>query len=82
MYMYILQLVESIMTFVVPGMYEPLKMKFEADRLDEDPSDEWSEPSLAQMVDKAIDILARGPDGYILFAEGMFWTRTKPWVRV
>jgi hypothetical protein len=41
-------------------------MNFEVDRL----SDKWGEPSIAEMVDKSIDILKRGPTGYFLFVEG------------
>ncbi len=48
------------------GLFEPGNMKFEADR----ESDAAGEPSLAEMTDLAIDLLARDPDGYFLMVEG------------
>jgi hypothetical protein len=41
-------------------------MKFESERSD----DKWGEPSLAEMVSKAIDILKKGKDGFFLLVEG------------
>jgi len=48
------------------GLFNSDHMQFEADRLD-DPA---GEPSLAQMTEKAIQILARNPKGYFLLVEG------------
>ncbi|ELU03915.1 hypothetical protein CAPTEDRAFT_122379, partial [Capitella teleta] len=48
------------------GLFEPSHMKFEVDRA----NDTWGEPSISQMVDKAIQILKRGPKGYVLVVEG------------
>ena len=50
----------------VLGLFEPEHMKFEADR-ENDPA---GEPSLAEMTDFAIDLLAKDPDGYFLMVEG------------
>ena len=41
-------------------------MHYESDRL----NDKWGEPSLAQMVDKSIDILKKAEDGFFLLVEG------------
>lgn len=41
-------------------------MNFEHDRR----QDAAGEPSLAEMTGKAIDILARNPEGYLLLVEG------------
>jgi alkaline phosphatase len=48
------------------GLFEPSHMSFEVDRS----SDVWGEPSLAEMVEKALKILQRGPQGYALLVEG------------
>ena len=45
-------------------------MKYESERLLENPDGAWSEPSLTEMVIKAIDVLSRGPSGYFLYVEG------------
>ena len=41
-------------------------MQYEHDRA----GDEAGEPSLAEMAEKAIDILSRNPEGYVLLVEG------------
>ena len=41
-------------------------MKYDHDR----PKDKAGEPSLAEMADKAIDILAKNPEGFVLLIEG------------
>jgi alkaline phosphatase len=41
-------------------------MEYDHDR----PKDKAGEPSLAEMADKAIDILAKNPEGYVLLIEG------------
>ncbi|XP_075056500.1 intestinal-type alkaline phosphatase 1-like [Mixophyes fleayi] len=46
------------------GLFEPKDMKYELSR---DPS---SDPSLAEMTEKAIKILSKNPNGYFLFVEG------------
>ena len=41
-------------------------MEYDHDR----PKDKAGEPSLAEMADKAIDILAKNPEGFVLLIEG------------
>ncbi|XP_022104181.1 alkaline phosphatase-like isoform X2 [Acanthaster planci] len=48
------------------GLFERSHMHYEIDRLD----DEAGEPSLAEMVEKAIKILQKDPDGFVLAVEG------------
>lgn len=48
------------------ALFEPSHMNFEHDRR----QDAAGEPSLAEMTGKAIDILARNPEGYLLLVEG------------
>ena len=48
------------------GLFEMSHMEYEHDR----PKDKAGEPSLAQMADKAIDILSRNPEGFVLLIEG------------
>ncbi len=48
------------------GLFEPSHMQYEHDRA----GDEAGEPSLAEMAEKAIDILSRNPEGYVLMVEG------------
>ncbi len=43
-------------------------MQWDAERV----NDTAGEPSLTDMVDKAIDILSKNPNGYFLFVEGGF----------
>ena len=50
----------------VLGLFEMSHMEYDHDR----PKDKAGEPSLAEMTDKAIDILARNPEGYVLLIEG------------
>ena len=50
------------------GLFEHSHMKFEGDRQ----NDTGGEPSLTEMVAKAIEILARGKHGYFLMVEGGF----------
>jgi alkaline phosphatase len=50
----------------VLGLFERSHMEYEADR----EKDAAGEPSLAEMTDKAIDILAKNPEGYFLMVEG------------
>jgi alkaline phosphatase len=50
----------------VLGLFEMSHMEYDYDR----PKDTAGEPSLAQMAEKAIDILARNPEGYVLMIEG------------
>lgn len=47
------------------GLFEPSHMKFELDR-----AKSGDEPSLAEMTQKAIAMLARNPKGYFLMVEG------------
>ena len=48
------------------GLFEPSHMQYEHDRA----GDEAGEPSLAEMAEKAIDILSRNPEGFVLLVEG------------
>lgn len=48
------------------GLFEPSHMHYEYDR----PKDKSGEPSLTEMTDKAIDILANNRKGYFLMVEG------------
>jgi alkaline phosphatase len=50
----------------VLGLFERSHMRYEADR----EKDAAGEPSLAEMTAKAIQLLARNPDGYFLEVEG------------
>ena len=51
------------------GMFEPGDLNFDVDR--SNPSYEAAgEPSLAEMAEKAIQILQKNPEGYFLFVEG------------
>lgn len=45
------------------GLFEPKDCRYELDR---DPS---MDPSLTEMVEKAIQILSKNPKGYFLFVE-------------
>lgn len=51
------------------GLFEHSHMHYELDRS----KDIEGEPSLAHMVEKAIDMLSRYPDGYFLFVEGNYF---------
>ena len=48
------------------GLFEPSHMQYDFDR----PADTAGEPSLAEMTEKAIDILKNNPKGYFLMVEG------------
>jgi alkaline phosphatase len=48
------------------GLFEPSHMQYEQDRS----NDTAGEPSLAEMTDKAIDILSNNKEGYFLMVEG------------
>jgi alkaline phosphatase len=50
----------------VLGIFEPSHMQFDLDR----ERDRAGEPALAEMTEKAIRILQRGPKGYFLMVEG------------
>ncbi|RIL01801.1 MAG: alkaline phosphatase, partial [Proteobacteria bacterium] len=50
----------------VLGLFEPSHMRFESERGD----DVGGEPSLSEMTAKAIELLARDPDGFFLMVEG------------
>jgi alkaline phosphatase len=58
--------VDAAQTDHLLGLFEVLHMQFEADRT----RDAGGEPSLSQMTAKAIDLLARDPDGFFLMVEG------------
>lgn len=48
------------------GLFEPSHMQYDHDRA----GDKAGEPSLAEMAEKAIDLLSRNPEGYVLLIEG------------
>ena len=48
------------------GLFNRSHMQYEADR----PKDAGGEPSLAEMAVKAIDLLSKNEDGYVLMVEG------------
>lgn len=48
------------------GLFEYSNMQYEVDRAD----DTAGEPSIAEMTEKAIQILQKNPKGYFLFVEG------------
>ncbi|MGV3582203.1 MAG: alkaline phosphatase [Methylophilus sp.] len=48
------------------GLFEPSHMQYEFDRSE----DTAGEPSLAEMTDKAIDVLSKNKKGYFLMVEG------------
>ncbi len=50
----------------VLGLFNPSHMQFEVDRT----KDKGGEPSLADMTEKAIEILQQKKDGYFLYVEG------------
>jgi len=54
------------------GLFAPSHMKYQLDRQKDD-----SEPTLADMTEKAIEILSRGNNGYFLLVEGKLFTRWK-----
>ncbi|XP_045172754.2 alkaline phosphatase-like [Mercenaria mercenaria] len=49
------------------GLFDPSHMDYDMDRLEHGP---YSEPSLSEMVGKAIDVLRKGKDGFFLLVEG------------
>lgn len=56
------------MSYSYAGLFNPSHMDFDLLRRETGPT---SEPSLAEMVDKAIDILEEGDNGFILIVEGI-----------
>lgn len=48
------------------GLFERSHMQYEADRA----KDKGTEPSIAEMTSKAIDILSKNEDGFVLMVEG------------
>ena len=52
------------------GLFERSHMHYELDRH----KDKAGEPSIAEMVEKAIKILQKNPKGYFLLVEGIFKT--------
>lgn len=59
------------------GLFEHSHMKYERDRGD----DEAGEPSIAEMTEKAIQILSKDEDGFFLFVEGQLnvdWVLSLP----
>ncbi len=58
--------VDAAATERLLGLFEPSHMHFESERA----GDAGGEPSLAEMTEKAIRVLARNPLGYFLMVEG------------
>ena len=58
--------IDPARTGPVLALFEPSHMEYELDR----PKDKAGEPSLADMTEKAIQILQRGPKGFFLMVEG------------
>ena len=58
--------VDPAKTRHVLGLFEPSHMRYEADRA-QDPA---GEPSLAEMTARALDVLERAPNGWVLLVEG------------
>ena len=51
------------------GLFEPSHMNFDLDR--DDPAfNTWAEPTVEEMVEKAIRILRKHENGYFLLVEG------------
>jgi alkaline phosphatase len=61
-----LEAVDAAATQRLLGLFSPSHMAFEADRA----LDPAGEPSLSEMTAKAIELLARDPDGFFLVVEG------------
>jgi alkaline phosphatase len=57
--------IDPAATGPVLGLFEPSHMQYELDRA----KDKAGEPSLAEMTEKAIRILKRGPQGFFLMVE-------------
>lgn len=57
--------IDPASTGPVLGLFEPSHMRYELDRA----GDPGAEPSLAEMTEKALRILERGPEGYFLMVE-------------
>merc|ERR1712136_427796 len=61
--------IDPVKTEKLLGMFEPGDLNFDVDR--SNPLYEVAgEPSLAEMTEKAIQILQKNPEGYFLFVEG------------
>jgi len=61
--------IDPVKTEKLLGMFEPGDLNFDVDR--SNPAYEAAgEPSLAEMAEKAIQILQKNPEGYFLFVEG------------
>ena len=53
-------------SFFVSGLFEYNNMQYDAERI----NDTAGEPSLEEMVEKAIKILCKNEQGFFLFVEG------------
>ncbi len=51
---------------IITGLFEPSHMRYDAERV----NDTGGEPSLSDMVEKAIRMLRKNNNGYFLFVEG------------
>ena len=58
--------IDAAQTDHLLGLFERSHMEYDHDR----PEDTAGEPSLAEMTEKTIDILARNPEGFLLMIEG------------
>lgn len=52
---------------VIPGLFEPGDMPYDLER------DPETDPSLTEMVEVAIKILKKNPNGFYLLVEGRFF---------
>ena len=52
--------------YIFSGLFEPDNLNYEVDRN----TDIWGEPSLTEIVEKALQILQRSEKGYFLLIEG------------
>lgn len=58
--------IDPVATDHLLGLFNRSHMEYEHDR----PNDTAGEPSLAEMTEKAIDILSQNPEGFLLLIEG------------
>ena len=65
----------TLLTSVVTGLFSDSHMKYELERADDTITSEAGEPSLAEMTSKAIEILRRNKNGYVLLVEGILETQ-------
>lgn len=62
----ILLLLQLRLSSATPGLFEPVDLNYDLERNTE------TDPSLTEMVEVAIKILRRNPNGFYLLVEGWF----------